>query len=169
MTTPASTPDDAVIVHSGDAQRLGHPAAVRVGLLADASATSGAVSVVRVTLAEGMDGAKPHHHAHSAELFYLLGGRAQLLVGDRVLEAGEGDLLVVPRHLPHAFGAVPGQTADLLVVITPGIDRFEYFKILERVALGRVPADTLLREQERFDTWFLDSAVWDHARSRRDR
>jgi quercetin dioxygenase-like cupin family protein len=165
MTTPQPTADDAVVVRGGDAETLGHPAFVTVGLLADAGDTGGALSVVRVSLAEGVDGARPHHHSHSAELFYTLSGQAQVLVGDRVLDAHEGDLLVVPNHLPHAFAAAPGETADLLVVLAPGIDRFEYFRILERVALGEVPAAELVKAQERFDTWFLDSDAWERARS----
>jgi hypothetical protein len=77
--------------------------------------------------------------------------------------------LVVPTHLPHAFAAAPGETADLLVVLAPGIGRFEYFRILERVALGEVRADKLTKAQRRFDTWFLDSGVWERARSGRPR
>jgi mannose-6-phosphate isomerase-like protein (cupin superfamily) len=166
MTTPVPSADDAVVVRGAEVETLGHPALVTVGLLADAADTNGALSVVRVTLADGVDGATPHHHAHSAELFFMLSGQAQVLVGDHVLDAREGDLVVVPDHLPHAFGAAAGLPADLLIVLTPGIDRFEYFRILERVALGKVAADELTHAQERFDTWFLDSAVWDRERNR---
>lgn len=56
---------------------------------------------------------------------------------------------------------MPGHPADLLIVIAPGIDRFEYFRMLERVALGTLPRHSLLREQERFDTWFLSSPAWE--------
>jgi quercetin dioxygenase-like cupin family protein len=166
MTTPLPSADGAVVVRAGAAETLGHRAFVTIGLLADGSDTEGALSVVRVTLAEGVDGAKPHHHAQSAELFYMLSGRAEVLVGDRVLDAGEGDLVVVPRHLPHAFGALPGHPADLLIVLAPGIDRFDYFRTLEQVALGKGPDKELTAAQERFDTWFRQSPVWDHARAR---
>jgi mannose-6-phosphate isomerase-like protein (cupin superfamily) len=165
MSTPVPSGDDAVVVRGADVETLGHPALVTIGLLADAADTKGALSVVRVSLADGIDGAKPHHHARSAELFFMLSGQAQVLVGDQVLGAGEGDLVVVPHHLPHAFGAAAGHPADLLIVLAPGVDRFEYFRILERVALGQVPADELTHAQARFDTWFLDSAAWDRERS----
>ena len=152
---------DPVIVNRGAMPVLGRPDIATVGLLADATATGGALSVVRVTLAEGADGAQPHRHTLGTELFYLVSGRAQILVGDRLVQAGEGDLLVVPPSLPHAFAALSGYPADLLIVITPGIERFDYFRILERVALGVLPPDSLLREQERFDTWFLSSPAWE--------
>jgi quercetin dioxygenase-like cupin family protein len=154
-------PADPVIVNHSEAPVLGHPDVATVGLLADAAATGGALSVVRVTLADGADGAQPHRHRLGTELFYLLSGRAQVLVGDQLVQAAEGDLIVVPPALPHAFAAIPGHPADLLIVIAPGTDRFEYFRMLERVALGTLPGDSLLREQERFDTWFVGSPAWE--------
>ena len=166
MTTPIPSADDAVVVRAADAETLGHPDLVTIRLLTDAVATGDALSAVRVTLAEGVDGAAPHHHAGSAELFYVLDGQVQVLVGDRVLTVEQGDLAVVPHHLPHAFGVAPGHTADLLIVIAPGVDRFEYFRTLERIAYGTVPPDVLLAEQDRYDTWFLESTVWQEARAR---
>jgi mannose-6-phosphate isomerase-like protein (cupin superfamily) len=49
-----------------------------VRLLADGGATGGALSTQRVTLEQGADGARPHRHDRSAELFYILEGAAQL-------------------------------------------------------------------------------------------
>jgi quercetin dioxygenase-like cupin family protein len=154
-------PADPVIVNHSDMPVLGSPQVATIGLLADATETAGALSVVRVTLADGVAGAQPHRHTLGTELFYLLSGRAQVLVGDRLVLAGEGDLLIVPPAVPHAFAALPGHPADLLIVIAPGTDRFEYFRMLERIALGTLPGDSLLREQERFDTWFLSSPAWE--------
>ena len=124
------------------------------------SANDNALSAVRVTLAEGVDGAAPHHHSGRAELFYVLEGEVQVLLGDEVVTGGVGDLVVVPHHLPHVFGAAPGHTADLLIVAAPGIDRFEYFRILERIAFGKEAPEKILEEQERYDNWFLESPAW---------
>jgi hypothetical protein len=65
-------PNDAVVAHRGDVETLGHLAIATLALLADGTHTAGAVSVVRVTLGQGVDGAKAHHHARSAELFFLI-------------------------------------------------------------------------------------------------
>lgn len=165
MTMPQPTADDAVVVRAVDVETLGHPAFITVRLLTDATATDHALGAIRVTLAEGVDGATPHQHTGRAELFYVLDGEVQVLLGDRVLTGGSGDLVVVPHHLPHAFGAAPGHTADLLIVIAPAVDRFEYFRTLERIAYGTEPADRLLTEQERYDNWFLESPAWQQARS----
>ena len=112
--------DEPVLGRDAEAEVVGSdPVAVR--LLADSSASGGALSTVRVTLAEGADGARPHTHHHSAEMFYLLDGVAEVLSGDDVVTAERGDLIIVPPDRPHAFAAVPGAPADLLIVITPGV------------------------------------------------
>ncbi|NYV74719.1 cupin domain-containing protein, partial [Streptomyces sp. UH6] len=107
---------------------------------------------------------RPHRHGNSAEMFFMLSGSARILSGDEVLTAGTGDLVVVPPGLPHAFAAEPGGDADLLIVITPGVERFEYFRHLRRIALGEVTPESLLEVQEVYDTYFLPSAVWDDER-----
>ncbi|MFF4119451.1 cupin domain-containing protein [Streptomyces sp. NPDC001714] len=152
--------DESVIVREADAEVVGgDPVGVR--LLADSSATGGALSTVRVTLGEGADGAVPHLHRNSAEMFYLLGGAADVLSGDDVVTAGPGDLVVVPPGRPHAFAAVPGSTADILIVITPGVERFEYFRHLQRLRLGEATLESLLEVQELYDNHYLRSEAWD--------
>jgi quercetin dioxygenase-like cupin family protein len=116
--------DESVIVRVAEAEVIGQaPTATR--LLADSSSTGGALSTQGVSLTGGADGAKPHHHAHFAELFCLLDGTAQLLSGEQVVTVERGDLVIVPPGLAHAFAAAPGQDADILIVITPGVERFE--------------------------------------------
>ncbi|MEU3951591.1 cupin domain-containing protein [Streptomyces achromogenes] len=152
--------DDTVLVRDAEAEVVGDtPVAVR--LLADSSASGGALSTVRVTLAEGADGARPHVHHNSAEMFYLLDGEAEVLSGDDVVTAARGDLIIVPPDRPHAFAAAPGAAADLLIVIAPGVERFDYFRHLQRVRLGEAAPESLLEIQELYDNHFLKSAAWD--------
>jgi len=163
MTHIDSTGRTTVLVRAADAEVVGFPPQM-VRLLADSSATGGALSAQRVTLADGADGANPHHHAGSAELFYVLSGSVQLLAGDRVHLAREGDLAVVPPGLPHAFAAAPASGTDLLIVITPGVERFEYFRHLARIATGQQPPESLLEVQALYDTFFDHSPAWQRAR-----
>lgn len=67
--------------------------------------------------------------------------------------------------MPHAFGATPGSTADVLVVIAAGVERFGYFRQLQRIALGEEPAESLALEQDRYDVHFVDSLTWATARA----
>lgn len=156
--------DKSVIVRAADAEVIGR-APTTIRLLADSSATDGALSTQRVSLADGANGAAPHHHSRSAELFYMLDGTAQLLSGDQVVTAERGDVVIVPPGLDHAFAAAPGEDAEILIVITPGVERFEYFRHLERIAYGEAPPESLLDVQELYDTYFTHSAPWARARS----
>ncbi|MFD5795185.1 MULTISPECIES: cupin domain-containing protein [Streptomyces] len=155
--------DESVIVRDAEAEVVGG-APVGVKLLADSSASGGALSTVRVTLGEGADGARPHLHHNSAEMFYLLDGAAELLSGDDIVTAERGDLVIVPPGKPHAFAAVPGSTADILIVITPGVERFEYFRHLQRLRLGEATLESLLEAQELYDNHYLQSVAWEGRR-----
>ncbi|GLW20491.1 hypothetical protein [Microbispora triticiradicis] len=57
--------------------------------------------------------------------------------------------------------------ADILIVVTPGVERFEYFRQLERIAYGRQPLESLLEVQELYDNHLRTSAVWNATRSGR--
>jgi len=164
-TTVSSTPKgryQPVLVRADEAEHLdliGHV------LLADSSATAGALSSHRVALGRGADGAMPHRHDNSSELFYILDGAFDLLVGDSVVVARTGDLLVVPPRSAHAFAAHHNSTAEALVIATPGIERFDYFRHVVRRREGTEPPELLLGLQDRFDTHFLDSPAWQRARA----
>jgi uncharacterized cupin superfamily protein len=134
-------------------------------LLADSPATRGALSSHRVNLGPGGAGAVPHRHTHSAELFYIVDGALDVLLGDDVATARRGDLLVVPPGVAHAFGAHRDSGAEALIVITPGIERFDYFRHVVRMRQGAEPRDVLLGLQDTFDTHFVDSPAWDHRHS----
>jgi quercetin dioxygenase-like cupin family protein len=155
--------DRSVVVRDWEAEVVGAPTA-KVKLLVDSHATGGALSTVRVTLEKGAEGARPHTHHHSAEMFCVLNGVVQGLSGKTVLNAEPGDVIVVPPHLPHAFSAERGNLADLLVVITPGMERFEYFRKLTRIARGEEPPESVKDVQELYDNHFLNSPEWEAAR-----
>ncbi|TDD72141.1 cupin domain-containing protein [Actinomadura rubrisoli] len=157
MSVFAANPHDPVIVRAHDAELLpeiGHL------LLADASASNGALSAHRIQLARGAGGAVPHRHDRSSELFFIVDGALELLVGSQIITAGSGDLLVVPRRHDHAFRAAPTSTADALIVITPGVERFDYLRQVARIRRGEADRDSLLTEQDRYDTHFVTSPVW---------
>ena len=131
-STHAVHPFPPVLVRGDEAEHLeliGHV------LLADSSATGGALSSHRVALGRGADGAVPHRHDNSSELFYILDGALDLLVRDDIVTAHTGDLLVVPPGSAHAFAAHRDSTAEALIMATPGIERFDYFR--QSSAAGR--------------------------------
>ena len=155
----------ALVLQPEEAERVSLPHGGGFELLADASQSEGALGANRLTLGEGADGARPHYHALSSELFYVIDGALDFLIGDAVTTVSAGGLVVVPPKMVHAFGAAPGSTADLIAILTPGVERFDYFRALGRIQHGLESFDTLLPEQERYDVHFLDATDWRAIRS----
>ena len=153
-------PAGTVVARADEAELLAFPDGSVMRLLADSSATGGKLSIHHSTLSEGAAGASPHHHTRIAEVFYVLRGSVQILVGDEVVIAGEGDFVAVPPGVAHAIAAVPGSEAEVLVAITPGIDRFDFFRQVARVLAGRAPAGALFTDQSRYDTYPDASPAW---------
>ncbi|MBF6182306.1 cupin domain-containing protein [Nocardia otitidiscaviarum] len=147
------------IRYPGDAETL-RTTDVTVRLLIDAPEANQAASTVEVTMAPGADGAAPHYHTRSDELFYVAEGELQVLAGDHITTVGAGGSLIVPRLMPHAFGAAPTSGARILIALMPGIERFEYFRLLERLAHGTATVEDLAASQEEFDNWFVDAPEW---------
>lgn len=163
MTLIVPSFDDAIVVREAEAEVLGM-AQLSTRLLADSDATGGTLSVMRTTMGEDIEGARPHTHSKSAELFYVLDGQLQLLAGSQVITAGKGDLVVVPPNMAHAFATTPGHRADFLIVQAPGLARFGYFRLVERLRRGEAQLSELLASQELYDNHFLESPVWQAAR-----
>lgn len=162
-----TTLSQAFVVSADSAEVVGLPAGGVFTLLADASDTAGSLGANRLTLGPGRDGARPHYHELSTELFHVLDGTVEFLLGEVAATVAEGGLVVVPPRLPHAFGATPGGSAELLSVLTPGVERFGYFRQLARIQHGLAPFDDLLAEQGRYDVHFVDAAAWQSMRGSR--
>ena len=145
------------LVRATDAEVL--PAS-GITLLADAAGTGGVLTSNRSFMAAGTDGAPPHFHSAAAELFFVLDGRLDVLLGEEIVTVTANDLLVVPAGLPHAFAPAKGASADVLFVYTPSKPRFDYYRLLERLYTGEADAAELADTQDRYDNHYVDSPVW---------
>lgn len=155
----------AHLLRAGAAEVLdGDPGSV-ITLLVDADSTAGVLTSHRSRMRAGSDGAPPHYHERAGELFYMLDGRLDVLLEDRIVTLERGDLLVVPPRMPHAFAPPVDSDADVLFVFAPGTERFEYYRLLDRAHRGEAGWDAIAETQDRFDNHYVDSPVW---ASRRD-
>src|SRR5260221_8392725 len=138
--------DGAIIVREADAEVLGL-APLSTRLLADSDATGGALSVMRTTMGEGVEGARPHTHSKSAEFFYVLDGELQLLAGAQVITAGKGALVAVPPDMAHAFATPTSHSPNGVMVQAPGLHGFGYFRLIERLMRGEATLEEVLETQ----------------------
>ncbi|MFD4398278.1 cupin domain-containing protein [Kitasatospora sp. NPDC058397] len=160
MTTTSNTATAApVLTRHAEAESCADPSSTMT-LLADSAHTEGGFTSYRSTFAKGAVGAPAHFHTRAWELFFVIGGSLQVLVGEEVTILGEGDFLAVPPHTPHAFAAAPGAEADVLFVFTPGMDRFDYLRLLGRVMRGETDPGAIAASAGRFDNHYVDSPAW---------
>jgi quercetin dioxygenase-like cupin family protein len=94
--------------------------------------TGGSLAVLESTFQPG-EGAPPHLHRGHDETFHVVSGTFRLRCDDRVIEAGPGGFMHVPRTHPHSFTAIGDTPATILVTLTPA--GFEHF-FIEAAALA---------------------------------
>ncbi|MFF0157316.1 cupin domain-containing protein [Streptomyces sp. NPDC005263] len=160
--TTMTAPFAPVLTRAAEAETTSDPSSVMT-LLADSDHTGGRLTSYRSTFAEGAVGAPAHLHTQASELFLVIDGSLQVLVGEEITVLDAGDFLVVPPHTPHAFAAAPGRTADVLFVFTPGAGRFDYLRLLGRVMRGEADPQEIKDSAQRFDNHYVDSPVWREA------
>jgi mannose-6-phosphate isomerase-like protein (cupin superfamily) len=120
-----------------------------------AALTNGSTTLVEHTLAPGLMGAPMHRHTREDEVSYVQEGVLSVQLGDRVLTAGPGEIVVKPRGEFHAFWNAGEEPLRFLEVIAPG--GFEsYFAELARIvpACGPPDMDEIGALGERFGVEF---------------
>ncbi|WP_039828742.1 cupin domain-containing protein [Nocardia testacea] len=158
MTAAAQTAP--VLVRSDEAEALQDGALSLITLLADADATGGALTANKATLRKGSPGAPAHFHTAASEMFLVIDGSVRILLGEEIVRLDKGDFLTVPPTVPHAFAPAAETEAELLVVFTPGLHRFDYYRLLERVHRGTASVADIRASSELYDNHYVDSPVW---------
>jgi quercetin dioxygenase-like cupin family protein len=113
---------------------------VRHRILATAEQTGGACTVLEVSIPPGA-GISPHVHTREDEIFHIVEGSAEFLVGSERVEARAGATAVGPRGKPHGYKATSRDACRMLVVVTPGgFERFlgELFGAKDEAAIVEV-------------------------------
>jgi mannose-6-phosphate isomerase-like protein (cupin superfamily) len=82
--------------------------------------TDGRFALIEHTIPPRGLAAPVHTHQNEDEYSYVLRGRMGAMVGDEVVEAGPGELVIKPRGIPHAFWNAGDEEVRLLELISPG-------------------------------------------------
>jgi len=127
-----------------------HYMAHTFSFLSTGKETDGAFSLIHCYFRKGFT-PPPHYHKLEDESFYILEGEINFQVGDKKIKAGAGELVVMPRNVPHHFDLIT-ETAKALLLITPaGFETF--FREFGRPAqtLDLPPIPTTNPRKEMFD------------------
>jgi mannose-6-phosphate isomerase-like protein (cupin superfamily) len=106
----------------GEAGFLG---SIGVRFMLDGETSDGGFSLVEHPMSAHALAAPLHRHTREDEYSYVLEGRMGALLGDDVLEAGPGDLVLKPRGEWHTFWNAGDDPCRILEIIAPaGFERF---------------------------------------------
>jgi quercetin dioxygenase-like cupin family protein len=100
-----------------------HYIAHTFSFLATSKDTGGAFSLIHCYFRKGFT-PPPHYHKLEEESFFILEGEIDFHIGDTKTKVGPGELIILPRNVPHSFNLIT-ETAKALILITPG--GFEVF------------------------------------------
>jgi mannose-6-phosphate isomerase-like protein (cupin superfamily) len=115
--------------------KAGFLGSIGVRFMLDGEKSGGGFSLVEHPMSPRALAAPLHRHAREDEYSYVLEGRMGALLGDDVLEAGPGDLVLKPRYEWHTFWNAGDEPCRILEIIAPaGFERF----FAELVDLGGV-------------------------------
>jgi mannose-6-phosphate isomerase-like protein (cupin superfamily) len=148
---------EILLQRAADAEVLGGDPGASITLLAD---RAGTLTSNRSLMRAGSAGAPPHFHRDSSELFFVLEGALDVLLDDRIVTLEQGDMLVVPPGVAHAFAPPADRDADVLFVFTPGTARDDYYRLLDAAYRGDAQWSEIAESSERFDNHYVESAVW---------
>lgn len=155
---------DPILLRAADAEIVSDAPGSDITLLADSDTTDGGFTTNRATLKDGVFGTPAHFHTRATEFFFVLEGKLQVLVDETLHTLEKGDFLAVPPQVPHAFGPAAGSDADVLVTFTPGMARFDYYRLLDRVARGEADPSEIAASSKQYDNHYVDSPLWRAAR-----
>jgi mannose-6-phosphate isomerase-like protein (cupin superfamily) len=92
-------------------------------------------------------GPRLHLHTDCDEWFFVRDGEFKFKVGEEIIHLREGDSLLVPRNIPHAFVKTSEGTARLIVMHQPAGTMEEYFRIAAQLTNQSPESRTKFAEQ----------------------
>jgi mannose-6-phosphate isomerase-like protein (cupin superfamily) len=72
-----------------------------------------------------------HTHELEDHVVYVVRGKAQARLGDETRQVGPGDLITIPKRVPHSFEQAGSEPFVILVNATPGWDPLKDTRFLE--------------------------------------
>jgi mannose-6-phosphate isomerase-like protein (cupin superfamily) len=117
--------------------------------------TNGAYSLFELESNPG-GGPPPHVHRNEDEIFCVLEGEHEILIGGRTIRAGRGSVVYGPRNVPHTYKNVGSTPGRILGFVAPGgLEKFfeevgEETKEASSPPFGREEIERLLAAAPRY-------------------
>jgi mannose-6-phosphate isomerase-like protein (cupin superfamily) len=112
-------PDGAIVLPRGGGRRY-EMGALSAVFKADEGETDARYSISEWWLAPDSDGPGAHLHEGNDEVFYVLAGRPEILIGELWVPLERGGFVLIPRGTMHDFRNRKSEEAGLLNFFIPG-------------------------------------------------
>ena len=66
--------------------------------------------------------AEEHMHRRTEEIYYIVKGKGQVVIGGETIDIEEGDLIPIPKNTWHYLRKIDGKDLEVLVVTHPKYD-----------------------------------------------
>ena len=97
-----------------------------------------------------------HVHANEDEMFYVLEGEHIVECGDQEFRLGPGDLVFLPRGVPHSQRrVVPGEGRFLVLASPPGLEGF-FRELAAAESAGTLGPEAYASASERYGITWVD-------------
>ncbi|MFJ3088318.1 cupin domain-containing protein [Streptomyces sp. NPDC086838] len=153
------TETESIVLCSKESERVQQTRTIRLGVggstievLAGPAETSGMVSIYRWRMSPASRGPAPHFHMTFSETFIVEEGEVDYFDGQAWRTLLPGDTAHAPMGAVHALRKERAEPATLLMALSPGVPREEYFAQLATIKEGE-----LSRLHEDHDNHFVDA------------
>jgi quercetin dioxygenase-like cupin family protein len=153
------TDTESIARCSKESERAQQTRTIRLGVggstievLASPAETSGMVSIYRWRMSPSGRGPAPHFHTTFSETFIVEEGEVDYFDGQAWRTLQPGDTAHAPMGDVHALRKERAEPATLLMALSPGVPREEYF-----AQLATVNEWELSRLHEDHDNHFVDA------------
>ncbi len=141
------------VLHAGEGTRLEFPGSTLVIKIGGAR-NGGDYTVIEYIAEPGDAGPVPHVHRDHEELFFVLEGAFEFILGDERRRLYAGDFVRVPPGMLHGFRNVGAERARWLGVASPSGLEHALAEMRDALAAGTLDPDALVALGERYDTEF---------------
>jgi quercetin dioxygenase-like cupin family protein len=132
---------------SGEATRL-WVGGVVVAVRADSQMTGGGYSLIEDLVAPRL-GAPLHVHSREDEAIYVTAGELEVTVAEARRLAKPGDVVHMPRGIPHGFLNASDRPARMLIVFSPGGFERAFLEIGKPVGSEETPPTLTPQDMQR--------------------
>jgi quercetin dioxygenase-like cupin family protein len=125
MTTSETMTDDIVTNSVGtDGGRIIRAFGQEAHVLVSSEQTGDAFCMLRFSARAG-NITPPHLHRSTDETFLIESGEVEITLGGKLLRGRKGDVIYLPKGIPHGPRAIGNDNLTVVVVCVPGgFDRF---------------------------------------------